>query len=227
MTTYGVLGTGAVGRTIAGKLAALGYEVRMGTRDVAAAKARTEPDDRGNEGLATWLAANEQVELASFADAARGADVIVNATSGSGSIDALTAAGAADMRDAIVIDIANPLDFSGGELSLSVGVTDSLAETIQRAFPHLRVVKALNMMTASVMVDPGSIGDGDHTAFIAGNDADAKAQVTALLTDGLGWRDVRDLGDITAARGMEAYLLLWIRGMQTFGTPMYNVKLVT
>lgn len=227
MTTYGVLGTGAVGRTIAGKLASLGNEVRMGTRDVEAAKARTESDDRGNEGLATWLAANEQVGLASFADAARGADVIVNATSGSGSIDALTTAGVADMRGAIVIDIANPLDFSGGELSLSVGVTDSLAETIQRTFPDLRVVKALNMMTASVMVDPGSIGGGDHTAFIAGNDADAKAEVAALLTNGLGWRDVRDLGDITAARGMEAYLLFWIRGMQTFGTPMFNVKLVT
>jgi predicted dinucleotide-binding enzyme len=225
MTRYAVLGTGMVGRAVAGKLAVLGHDVTMGTRDPAAARARTEADRPGQPSLAEWLDANPAVTLAAYPNAAAGADVLVNATAGSASLDALAAAGADGMPGAIVLDIANPLDFSAGELNLTVGITDSLGETIQRAFPDLRVVKTLNTVTASVMVDPASVGGGDHTMFVAGNDAGAKAEVTALL-GGFGWRDVRDLGDISAARGMEAYLVLWLRTMQTFGTPMFNVKLV-
>jgi predicted dinucleotide-binding enzyme len=225
MTVYGVLGTGTVGRALAGALAANGGEVRMGTRDVAATRARTEPERPGLPSFAEWLASNDAVHLTTFADAIVGADVLVNATSGMTSLDILAAAGADALDGKILIDIANPLDFSTGELRLTVAIDDSLGETIQRAYPGLRVVKALNMVTAAVMVDPRSVAGGEHTAFIAGNDDEAKAVVGELLRS-FGWRDIQDLGDITAARGMEAYLVLWLRGMQTLGTPMFNVKLV-
>ena len=225
MTTYGVLGTGVVGQTFAAKLAALGHEVRMGTRDVAAARARTEPGQAGAEALGPWLDTHPEVLLATFADAVAGSEILINATSGSVSVDVLHAANLDGFEGKILIDLGNPLDFSSGQLDLTVKITDSLGETLQREFPNVRVVKALNMMTAAVMVDPASVGGGEHTAFIAGNHEAAKSVVTTLLHS-FGWRDVRDLGDISGARGMEAYLVLWLRAMQAFGTPKFNIKLV-
>jgi len=225
MTTYGVLGTGVVGQTFAAKLAALGHEVRMGTRDVGAARARTEPGHAGAEALGPWLDAHPDVQLVTFRDAVAGSEILINATNGAASVEVLHAANLDDFEGKILIDLGNPLDFSSGQLDLTVKITDSLGETLQREFPNVRVVKALNMMTASVMVDPASIGGGEHTAFIAGNHDAAKSVVTTLLHS-FGWRDVRDLGDISGARGMEAYLVLWVRGMQAFGTPMFNIKLV-
>jgi predicted dinucleotide-binding enzyme len=165
------------------------------------------------------------VLLATFADAVAGSEILINATSGSVSVDVLHAANLDGFEGKILIDLGNPLDFSSGQLDLTVKITDSLGETLQREFPNVRVVKALNMMTAAVMVDPASVGGGEHTAFIAGNHEAAKSVVTTLLHS-FGWRDVRDLGDISGARGMEAYLVLWVRGMQAFGTPMFNIKLV-
>lgn len=225
MTTYGVLGTGTVGQTIAAKLVELGHEVRMGTRDVEAARARTEPGQAGAQPLGPWLEANPDVQLVTFADAVAGSEVLVNATSGSASVEVLRTANPDDLEGKILIDIGNPLDFSTGQLGLTVGVTDSLGETLQREFPSVRVVKALNMMTAAVMVDPASVGGGEHTTFLAGNHEAAKSVVMNLLHS-FGWRDVRDLGDIAGARGMEAYLVFWVRGIQVFGTPMFNIKLV-
>jgi predicted dinucleotide-binding enzyme len=225
MTTYAVLGTGVVGQTIAAKLAALGHEVRMGTRDVGTARARTEPGQAGAEALGPWLDAHPDVHLVTFADAVAGSEILTNATNGAASVEVLRAANPDDLEGKILIDVGNPLDFSSGQLDLTVKITDSLGETLQREFPNVRVVKALNMMTAAVMVDPASVGGGEHTAFIAGNHEAAKSVVTTLLHS-FGWRDVRDLGDISGARGMEAYLVLWVRGMQAFGTPMFNIKLV-
>jgi predicted dinucleotide-binding enzyme len=222
MTTYGVLGTGMVGRAISEKLVELGHDVRMGTRHPDATRARTEPDERGREPASSWLQRNPDVGLSTYADAVAAADVVVNATSGSASIDVLRSAGVANLGSKIVIDIANPLDYSAGQPTLSIGVTDSLAEAIQREFPDVRVVKTLNTVTARVMVEPASVAGGDHTMFVAGNDEPAKAEAVELLRS-FGWRDVLDLGDVSAARGLEAYLLLWIRGMQTIG-PMFNVK---
>jgi predicted dinucleotide-binding enzyme len=225
MTSYGVLGTGPVGQTLAAKLASLGHEVRMGTRDVAASRARADPAYAGAQSLSEWLAANPTVELATFHDAIAASDILINATSGSVSVEALALGDPADLDGKILVDIGNPLDFSSGDLDLSVGITDSLGETLQRTYPALRVVKTLNTVTAAVMVDPTLVGGGEHTMFVAGNYESAKAEVTMLLHS-FGWRDVVDLGDISGARGMEALLVLWVRSMQTLGGPMFNVKLV-
>jgi 8-hydroxy-5-deazaflavin:NADPH oxidoreductase len=224
VATYGVLGTGTVGQTLAGKLAALGHEVHMGTRDVAASQARTDAG-WGAEPLSTWLEANPSVELATFHDAMAASDILINATSGSVSVNVLALGDPADLDGKILIDIGNPLDFSGGDLDLTVGITDSLGETLQRTYPSLRVVKTLNTVTSAVMVDPASVGGGDHTMFVAGNHDAAKAAVTQMLHS-FGWRDVVDLGDISGARGMEAMLILWLRSRMTFDNAMFNVKLV-
>jgi predicted dinucleotide-binding enzyme len=197
---FGVMGTGMVGRTVAGKLVELGHEVRIGSR--------TAGDD-----------------TVAFADAAAFGEVVVNATSGAHSVEALRLAGAENLAGKLLIDIANPLDFSQGMPPvLAFCNDDSLAERIQAEFPDVRVVKTLNTVNADVMVDPAIVGE-DTDMFVAGNDEDAKAQVTELLRD-FGWNRILDLGDVTAARGMEMYLPLWLRLWGATGTGHLNVKVV-
>jgi len=106
----------------------------------------------------------------------------------------------------LLLDTSNPIDVSRGfPLTLFVKDTDSLGEILQRAFPTVRLVKTLNTMTAALMVNPQLVGNGDHTVFVSGNDAQAKAQVAELLRE-LGWHDILDLGDIATARGTEMML---------------------
>jgi predicted dinucleotide-binding enzyme len=212
---FAVLGTGSVGQTIAGKLAALGYEVRMGAREA------------GNPKAVAWASgAGPKASQGAFAEAAAFGEMVFNCTAGTGSLEALQAAGAQNLRGKILIDVANPLDFSKGmppTLFISGG-GDSLAERIQAAFPEARVVKTLNTVNASVMVAPASV-PGDTDLFVCGNDAAAKAQVTELLRR-FGWKSVIDLGDVTAARGLEAYLLLWLRLWGALKTPTLNLKVI-
>ncbi len=210
----GVLGSGMVGQALGGKLAALGQSVVVGTRDPGK--------------LAGWLAqAGPNARAGSFAEAAAHGQVVINATNGGGSLAALQAAGAANLNGKILIDIANPLDFSKGmPPSLSISNTDSLGEQIQRAFPDVKVVKTLNTLNAYLMVDPGQLAGGDHTIFVSGNDGAAKAQVTQYLKEWFGWRDIIDLGDITTARGTEMYLPLWVRVYAALGRPAFQVKVV-
>lgn len=219
-----VFGTGAVGPAVAAALEKLGHDVVIGTRDPQATLARTEAGPMGGVPFAQWHAEHAGISLTSFADAAAGSDIVVNATSGTGSVDALTAAGAANLAGKVIVDIANPLDFSQGfPPSLNPVNMDSLGEQIQRAFPDARVVKTLNTMNASVMVDPSRVAGGDHSVFVSGNDADAKAVVAGLLAE-LGHRDIIDLGDITTARGTEMLLPLWLRLWGALGTGEFNVK---
>jgi len=174
-----------------------------------------------------WQRANPSVNLATFTVAVRSADVVINATSGVGAMSALEGAGADALGDKILIDASNPLDFSKGmPPTLTVCNTDSLGEQLQKAFPRVRLVKALNTITANLMVNPAAVNEGDHTLFICGNDADAKAAVKRWLGEWFGWRDIMDLGDVTAARGMEMYLPIWLRMWGAVGSPMFNVKIV-
>jgi predicted dinucleotide-binding enzyme len=222
-----VLGTGVVGRALAGRLSQLGHEVTVGTRDPAATLARTEPDQMGNPPFGQWHAEHAAVQLTALADAAADAEVVVNATAGGTSLAALDAAGATNLAGKVLLDVANPLDFSQGmPPTLSPSNTDSLGEQIQRAHPQARVVKSLNTMSATVMVDPARLSDS-HEVFVAGDDQAAKATVRDLLRQ-FGWPDesVRDLGGIRAARGLEMYLALWLSLFGTLGTSEFNLKLV-
>lgn len=215
-----VLGTGSVGRTLAGRLAELGHAVTLGTRDPEATRARAEHEESGEE---TGGAAG--VTLATFADAVEGADVVVNALNGAATLPVL--GGLVDrLAGTVVLDVANPLDSSAGfPPTLSVKDTDSLAEQLQRALPESRVVKSLNTMNASVMAHPDAVGGGDHTVFVSGDDPTAKAVVAGLLTE-MGHRDVLDLGGIETARGVEMFLPLWLRVLGALGTPAFQVKVV-
>jgi predicted dinucleotide-binding enzyme len=221
-----VLGTGTVGRTVAGKLSELGHDVVIGTRDPQATLARTESDAMGNPPYSTWQAEHPGVRLAPFAEAAASGELVVNATGGGGSLDALAQAGEDNLAGKVLLDISNPLDFSQGfPPTLFVKDSDSLAEQIQRTFPAARVVKSLNTMTAAVMVDPRRVAAGDHTVFVSGEDPEAKRTVASLLGE-FGHIDVIDLGDLSTARGAEMYLPLWLRIMAAVGTPFFNIKVV-
>jgi predicted dinucleotide-binding enzyme len=219
-----VLGSGMVGRTLAAAFAHAGHEVAMGTRDVGQLLER----DAGGQPFSAWFEEHERVTPLPFAEAAGVGELVVNATAGAVSLEALHAAGATALDGKILLDVANPLDFSGGmPPTLTVANTDSLGEQIQRAFPEARVVKALNTVTAALMVQPELLGHAQHDLFVCGNDAGAKAEIVALLREEFGWRTVHDLGDISAARGTEMYLILWVRLMGVHGGPNFNVRVVT
>jgi predicted dinucleotide-binding enzyme len=212
----GVLGTGIVGQTVASKLVEVGHEVKMGSREA------------GNEKAAAWVAGvGEGASEGTFADAAVFGELVVNATAGAHSLDALELAGRDNLSGKVLLDIANPLDFSQGmPPTLTVANTDSLGEQIQRAHPDAKVVKGLHTVNSAVMVDPSALGESTNL-FICGNDGGAKANVIEIL-ETFGWLsgDIIDVGDITAARGTEAYLLLWIRLMGALGTPQFNIRIV-
>ena len=220
----GVLGTGTVGRVVGARLAELGHDVTTGTRDVAASLARTDPDRITEETFAEWHERNPRIALGTFAEAAVAGELLVNATNGAGSLDALRTAGEDNLQGKVLIDIANPLDPSSGmPPALFVSNEDSLGEQIQRSFPDLRVVKTLNTMNAFVMVDPSHLAGGAHTVFMSGDDASAKELVAQILR-GFGWRDILDLGGIATARGPEMYLALWLRMWGVLGTGNFNIS---
>ncbi|HKF00397.1 MAG TPA: NAD(P)-binding domain-containing protein [Actinomycetes bacterium] len=223
----GILGTGSVGTTLAGALAARGNEVVVGTRDPAGTMARTEPGPMGNPPFPAWQAEHPEVRLGTFAEAAEHGEVVINASNGAASLEVLKLAGAEHLEGKILVDVSNPLEFSGGVLSLWVANTDSLAERIQRAFPGAKVVKTLNTMNAPVMVDPGRVAGGEHHVFVSGDDPQARTRVAGLLRDWFGWRHVLDLGDLTSARGAEMILPLWIRVMGSLGTAEFNFRIAT
>jgi hypothetical protein len=180
----------------------------------------------GGQPIRLWLKEHPGVAFGTLAEAAAHGEIIVNATSGSGSIAALEAAGENNLDGKVVIDIANPLDFSKGmPPTLSICNTDSLGEQIQRRFPKAKVVKTLNTVNASVMVAPAQVAGGNHTVFVSGNDAGAKQAVTNLLKS-FGWKDIIDLGDITSARATEMVLPLWLRLWGALGSAMFNIRIV-
>jgi predicted dinucleotide-binding enzyme len=209
-----VLGTGVVGRTIGSKLVEIGHEVRMGSRRA------------GNDAAVAWAEEAGAAGEGSFGDAAGFGEIVFNCTAGGSSLDALAAAGEANLADKVLIDVANPLDFSAGmPPTLSICNDDSLGERIQATFPEARVVKALNTVNSAVMVEPARVG-GDHVVFVCGEDAGAKGEVEELLGS-FGWPAERivDLGGIAAARGTEMYLPLWLTLYGKLGSGDFNIAL--
>jgi predicted dinucleotide-binding enzyme len=210
----GVFGTGSVGRRIATKLVELEYEVTMGSRSA------------DGEALREWVeGAGPGAAGGTFADAAAAGELLFNCTAGEVSLEALEAAGADNLSGKVLVDVSNPLDFSGGmPPTLTVCNDDSLGEQIQAAFPEAKVVKSLNTINNQVMTDPGRL-PGAHNVFVCGEDEGAKGTVTELLVE-FGWprESVIDLGGIAAARGTEMYLPLWLQLMGALGTPDFNIQ---
>jgi predicted dinucleotide-binding enzyme len=197
----GILGAGPVGQTLATKLRELGHDVSIGTRT---------PRDGA----------------VSYSEAARDAELLINATGGTASLEALASAGAENLAGKVLVDVSNALDASQGMPPLvAVANDDSIGEQIQRAYPETRVIKALNTVNLQVMVDPAGV-PGDHVLFVAGDDEGAKTQVVELLGS-FGWPADRivDLGDITGARAMEQHLVLWLRLLVRLGHGRFNISL--
>jgi 8-hydroxy-5-deazaflavin:NADPH oxidoreductase len=221
----GILGGGSVGQTLAAKFIANGHEVLLGIRNPSEAELAKER--MMAEPLAAWRAKTGG-KVVTFAEAARHGDIVFNATMGGASLEALKLAGADNLKGKILIDVANPLDFSRGMppgLLHDYSHFTSLGEEIQKAFPDTKVVKAFNTVSASAMVDAGFV-KGDHDLIIAGNDADAKAAVAKLAREEFGWKSIVDLGDIVGARASEHLLPLWVRLWMIGSSPAVNIKLV-
>jgi predicted dinucleotide-binding enzyme len=208
----GVLGTGSVGQTIAGRLTGLGHNVVMGSRDAANPKA------------VAW-AAEHGGRAGTFADAAAHGTVVFNCTSGVASVAVIEAVGPANLAGTVLVDVANILSREPG--NPAAAASESLAEQLQRAAPQARVVKALNTMNCDVMVRPDLLA-GEHHTFLVGDDPSAKAVVAGLLGE-FGWPAgwIRDLGGLAAARGLELYLPLWLNLAQSLGTSHLNIRVVT
>jgi 8-hydroxy-5-deazaflavin:NADPH oxidoreductase len=205
----GIVGTGVVARFLGQAWADAGHQVSFGTRDPEQTRTREE-----------W--AGSDLPLAAYVDLE--GQVYVNSTKGDGSLAALKAVGPA-LNGKVVIDTSNALDSTSGfPPSLFVKDTDSLAEQLQRALPEARLVKMFNTMAHEVMVDPAGLPQ-ESTVFVAGNDEKARQTAKELAGD-LGWTDVLDLGDLTAARGLEMYISLWLRIYGVLGRPEFNIKVV-
>ncbi len=222
-----VLGTGVVGQTLAEKLSELNHDVMMGSRNTTDLLAKNKPDNFGRPPFKEWIKQNQKIKFGTFSEAASFGELIINATNGMGSLEALKLAGEKNLNGKVLMDVANPLDFSKGmPPTLFVCNTDSLAEQIQRTFPKAKVVKSLNTMNAYIMVKPLLLA-GDHNVFVNGNDAGAKTEVKKLLNS-FGWKNenIIDLGDITASRGAEMILPLWLSLYGALQSGMMNIHIV-
>ena len=191
----GIIGSGGVAQTLANAYLQKGYRVKLGTRNA--------------DKLADWLEkAGENASVGSFAESAQFGDVVFLSVLGEAALNAIELAGAENLKGKTIIDLTNPLDFSGGvppRFTATVG--NSLGEQIQNRLPDANVVKAFNTISAAIMVDP-HFGDDTATLFIAGNDEKAKEETTRQAKE-FGW-DVEDLGGIEQAFFLEAFASMWI-----------------
>lgn len=225
-----VLGTGMVGRILAAKLDELGHDVAIGTRDPEATLARSDwsrTGDLDTPPYAVWQQDHPDVRLLPFPDAGAHGEIVLNATHGAVSLDALELVTAENLAGKVLLDLALPLNFSAGfPPTLTVSNTDSLGERTQRAYPATKVVKSPTSVFCQVMVDPARI-PGQHSIFVAGDDEDAKETVTGLL-ESFGWPGsaVIDLGGIAGSRAVEMYSRLYFTLVDALGTFEINIDVV-
>ena len=216
-----ILGTGTVGQTIGTKLVQIGHEVFMGSREAANPKAVAWANKENLHKDST----QKHALFGTFANAAAFGEVIFNCTLGVASLAALRMAGAENLRGKILIDTANPLDYSNDSWALTVANEDSLGEQIQRAFPDAFVVKTLNTINCDVMVNPNKLSEGSDI-FLSGDSAAAKARVATYMRDWFGWRSIIDLGDISTSRAVEMYIPLWRCFRKYVKSYDFNIKVV-
>ena len=221
----GIIGGGSVGQTLATKLIANGHDVLLGIRSPT--KAEFDKERQQADTITAWMAKSGG-KAVSFADAAKHGEIVINATSGGVAIEALTMAGAANLKSKVLIDISNPLDFSKGmppSLLPQYSHGTSLGEEIQKAFPDTHVVKAFNTIAAALMVEPALL-KGDHDLFVAGNSAEAKKTVSDLALKEFGWKSIVDMGDLVGARATEHWLPFWVRHWSVSSSHLFNIKIV-
>lgn len=208
----GVLGTGVVGRALGHGFIATGHQVKMGSRSPSHPEALAWAEKEG-----------AGASVGTFADAARFGDIAVFATLGMEHRAVVGMAGPGSFAGKVVIDVTNPLDNSKGYPDLGIKGEDSGGEQLQRLLPEAKVVKAFNIVTASLMFRPQLPG-GPPTMLIAGNDAGAKETVSSILKD-FGWPAI-DLGPIRGARWLEAMCMAWVLAGMARGNWVQAFKLL-
>jgi 8-hydroxy-5-deazaflavin:NADPH oxidoreductase len=206
----GIIGSGDVGRALAAGFAGLGHDVKIGSRDP--------------QKLVDWAAtAGPHVSTGTFAEAAEFGDILVLATLGVATQEAIRLAGIDAFDGKVVIDTTNPLDFGDGTPRLAIGHTDSLGEVIQRLLSRARVVKAFNTVGNTLMVNPQLPG-GPPDMFLCGNDEDAK-KIVAQICKHFGW-GVIDVGGIESSRHLEPMCMVWVLHGVRSGTWTHAFKLL-
>jgi hypothetical protein len=201
MQHIAILGSGAVGDTLANGFLKHGYAVTRGTREPAK--------------LAAWLAgAGPNAHVGTFAEAAAAGALVVLAVKGDAALAALDGAGHANLAGKPVLDATNPIAAAPpdhGVLRFFTNLDESLMERLQRAVPAAHFVKVFSCVGNAHMVNP-DFGGVRPTMFICGDDAAAKQATTAILEQ-FGW-DTADMGASVAARAIEPLCMLWcIPGM--------------
>lgn len=212
---YGVLGTGDVAQTIAGKLIALGHEVMMGSRTKA------------NEKAVAWANQNgDKASCGTFADAAAFGERVFNCVQGIHALEALQSAGAEHLKGKILIDQSNPYRYQDGHISLTAEYSGStcLGEEVQKLLPDTKVVKTLNFIGSVMMTNPGELTE-PATGFYCGNDTEAKKAVQKILED-FGWEDTFDMGDISMSRYTEMLGAFWVPLLGQLGTMHWGFRLI-
>jgi 8-hydroxy-5-deazaflavin:NADPH oxidoreductase len=179
-----IIGAGNVGRALGGAWRT-DHDITYGVRS---------PDDAKYADLDAPAAANEQAAAAS--------DVVVLCTPWQGTEQAVRACG--DLTGKVLIDCTNPL--TADVTALEVGHTTSGAEQVVTWSPGARVCKAMNQIGAPLMNHPQL--PSTPVMFVCGDDEAAKQITTDLVTQ-LGFETI-DAGDLTVARLLEPYGLLWI-----------------
>src|SRR6266446_1480648 len=214
----GILGTGEVGNLVGSRLIENGHQVMMGGR---------EPDNpKGLDFVKKHSSQN--ASYGTFAEASGFGEIVFNATNGRFALASLKLADT-DFAGKIIIDVANPLDFTSQPPTLfsEFANTNSIGESIQNTYPKSKVVKTLNTLGMALGVNPKQLNNGDHSIFISGDDESAKTKTQTLLTE-FGWKseNILDIGDITGARAMEGFLPLSVRLRMSFGMPTFNIKVI-
>lgn len=224
-----VLGTGDVGRTLSARFVETGHEVVIGTRDVGKKMSDTTKDRYGNPSFSEWLKENSKIKLGTFSESASFGELVINATNGENSLNALDLAMEENLAGKTLMDVSNPLDYSKGmppSLLEGLNNTNSLGEEIQKEFPEAKVVKTFNTIWCGLMANPALL-KGDHINYISGNDNEAKNEVKELIKK-FGWKDenIIDLGDLTAARAQESILHIWVRLWGVLNTGAFNFGII-
>ena len=202
MSTISIIGAGTMARAIAGRTAKAGHTVEVISRDPAKARA-----------LAEQLSAGATTGTYGAAPAG---DIVILAVP----YTSAAAAVVADYGDAldgkVIIDIANPVasDLSG----LVTPHGSSGAQETAKGLPAgAHVVKAFNTIFGHVLAKGGRLD-----AFIAADDAEAKARVSTFL-ESLGLRPF-DVGDLHMAQTLEALGLMMI-GLAKNGAATWDIAM--
>lgn len=179
-----IIGTGNMAQGLASVLSKAGYDVTIGSRDVAKAKQTAKP-------------LGAKVSVASIKDAAAKAEVVVLAVPFSAASEVISAAGG--LVGKVVVDITNPL--TADYMGLTIGHDTSAAEEIQKLAPKAKVVKAFNTIFASLLQTGGKVGPTPATVFVAGDDETANNTVEEIA--GKAGFAVQQTGGLKLARYLE------------------------